>query len=146
MGVTLHLNKLESRSPRETLCQVWLKLSKWFWRRLLHVVNLFLLFPNYLPLGWAWPFIWIDLNSLHLRILCAKLSWNWPSGSREYDLFKSLRFIFIISQLSPIWNGCGPSFEQIKIPFTQEYSVEYSSLVEIGPVVLEKMIKMWKVF
>ena len=29
----LHLNKLESRSPKDTLCQVWLKLAKWYWRR-----------------------------------------------------------------------------------------------------------------
>ena len=29
----LHLNKLESPSPRDTLCQVWLKLAQWFWRR-----------------------------------------------------------------------------------------------------------------
>ena len=32
------------------LCQVWLKLAQWFWkRRFLKVVNLF--FPNYLPFG-----------------------------------------------------------------------------------------------
>ena len=29
----LHLNKLESPSSRDTLCQVWLKLDQWFWRR-----------------------------------------------------------------------------------------------------------------
>ena len=48
----LHLNKLESPSPKDALCQVWLKLAHWFWRRrFLKVVNLFLLFPNYLPFG-----------------------------------------------------------------------------------------------
>ena len=31
--VALHLNKLESPSPKEVLSQVWLKLAKWFWRR-----------------------------------------------------------------------------------------------------------------
>jgi hypothetical protein len=30
---TLHLNKLESPAPKDDLCQVWLKLAKWFWRR-----------------------------------------------------------------------------------------------------------------
>ena len=30
---TLHLNKLESPSPKDALCQVWLKLAQWFWRR-----------------------------------------------------------------------------------------------------------------
>ena len=29
----LHLKKLESRSPKDSLCQVWLKLTQWFWRR-----------------------------------------------------------------------------------------------------------------
>ena len=27
------LNKLESSSPNDALCQVWLKLAQWFWRR-----------------------------------------------------------------------------------------------------------------
>ena len=29
---TFHLNKFES-SPKDTLCQFWLKLAQWFWRR-----------------------------------------------------------------------------------------------------------------
>ena len=29
----LHLKKLESPSPKDALCQVWLKLAQWFWRR-----------------------------------------------------------------------------------------------------------------
>ena len=32
-GTVLHLNKLESHSPRYDLCQVLLKLAQWFWRR-----------------------------------------------------------------------------------------------------------------
>ena len=32
-GVALHLYKLESPSPKEALCQVWLKLVEWLWRR-----------------------------------------------------------------------------------------------------------------
>ena len=32
-GVALHLNKLESPPPKDALCQVWLKLVQWFWRR-----------------------------------------------------------------------------------------------------------------
>ena len=64
-------------------------------------------------------------------MLCAKFGWKWPSGSAEEE-FKS---IFIISQLSPLWEGRGPSFEQTWIPLTKEYFVP--SLVEIA-VVLEK--------
>jgi hypothetical protein len=29
----LYFNKLESPSPKDDLCHVWLKLAKWFWRR-----------------------------------------------------------------------------------------------------------------
>ena len=32
-GRALHLNKLEFPSPKDALCQVWLKLTQWFWRR-----------------------------------------------------------------------------------------------------------------
>ena len=32
-GGALYLNKLESPSPKDALCQVWLKLAHWFWRR-----------------------------------------------------------------------------------------------------------------
>ena len=31
--MTLHLNRLESPSPKDTLCQIWLKLALWFLRR-----------------------------------------------------------------------------------------------------------------
>ena len=51
MGWILHLNKLESPSPKDALCQVWLKMAQWFWRwRFLNFVNVFSLFHNYLPL------------------------------------------------------------------------------------------------
>jgi hypothetical protein len=32
-GNPLHLKKLESASPNDDLCQVWLKLAQWFWRK-----------------------------------------------------------------------------------------------------------------
>ena len=32
-GLVLHLNKLESYLAKHSLCQVWLKLTLWFWRR-----------------------------------------------------------------------------------------------------------------
>ena len=47
----LHLNKLESPSPKDALCQVWLKLAQWFWRRrFFNFIKVFSLFRNYLPL------------------------------------------------------------------------------------------------
>ena len=46
-----NLKKLESPLPKETLCQVWLKLVQWFCRRrFFKFVNVFSPFRNYLPL------------------------------------------------------------------------------------------------
>ena len=59
-------------------------------------------------------------------------------------VFKVCQCIFPISLLSPFRKGLGPSFEQTWIPNTQGCFVP--SLVEIGPVVLEKKMKMWKVY
>ena len=81
-GMTFHYNKLESILPKDALCQVWLKLSLWFWRRrFLNSVNVFSLFL----LKKAWRFIRSNLDPLHQRTLCAKFEWNWPSGSGEAD-------------------------------------------------------------
>ena len=45
-----HLNKFDSPSPQDALCQIWLKFAQWFWRRRFsYFVNTFLLFHNYHP-------------------------------------------------------------------------------------------------
>ena len=46
--------------------------------------------------------------------------------------------------LLTLWEFTFSSFEETWIPFTQGCFVP--SLVEIGPVVLEKKMKMWKVY
>ena len=49
--VALHSNKYEFPSPKDGMCQFWLKLAEWFRRReSLNFVNVFLLFHFYLPL------------------------------------------------------------------------------------------------
>ena len=48
--LALYLNNLESPLPKDDLCQVWLKLACWFWRRFLKISSVFLLFCDYLPL------------------------------------------------------------------------------------------------
>jgi hypothetical protein len=49
-GYPLLLNKLESPSPKDDLCQVWLKLAQWFWRRRFSNDPIpFLHFCDYLP-------------------------------------------------------------------------------------------------
>ena len=64
----------------------------------------------------------------------------------EKKVFKICQCIYVSRNfviISP-WKGRGPSFEQTWIPFTQGCFVP--SLVEIGPAVLEKKFKMWKVY
>jgi hypothetical protein len=46
----LSLNKLKFPLPKDDLCQVWLKLAKWFWRRrFLNDSTPLLHFCDYLP-------------------------------------------------------------------------------------------------
>ena len=135
----LSLNKLIYPSPTDG---VWLKLAHWFWRRrFINFVNVFSLFRNHLPLekGARGAF---HLNKLiypspkdDLCQVWFKLAqWFWKR------IFKFCLCIFNIWLLPPLAKGPGSSFEQILIPFTQECFV--LSLVEIGPMVLEKKMKM----
>jgi hypothetical protein len=49
-GNPLHFNNLESPPPKDDLCQVWLKLAHWFWRRrFLYDPTPFFHFCDYLP-------------------------------------------------------------------------------------------------
>jgi hypothetical protein len=51
-GYPLRLNKLESPLLKDDLCQVWLNLAQWFWRRrFLKDPTPFLHFFDYLPFG-----------------------------------------------------------------------------------------------
>ena len=73
-GRALHLNKLESPSPKDALCQVWLKLVQWLWkRRSFKFVNVFLQFgkgqsPSF-ELTWS-------KDSLH-QVLLKLSQWFW---------------------------------------------------------------------
>ena len=87
--MVLRLNKHDFPSPQDALCQVWLKLAKWFIRR---------------------------------------------------RFFKLRQCIFAISLSYPLRKGRCPLFEQIWIPITQGYFVP--SFVELGPVVLKKILKV----
>jgi hypothetical protein len=41
--------KFQSPSPKDDLCQIWLKLAQWFWRRFLNDPTPFLHLCDYLP-------------------------------------------------------------------------------------------------
>ena len=143
-GVVLPLNKLVFPLPKNALCHDCLKWARWsLKRRFLKFFNFFSLFRNYFPWKKALPFIWTNLNLLRPRILCAKFGKNWPGGSWEEDfliLSMYFRYFVIISAWKRTWS----SFVQTWIPST--YGCFVPSLIEIGPLVLEKKVKMWKVY
>ena len=119
----------------DNLCQVLLKLAKWFLRRrFLKVVNYFLYVAIIIsPWKNAWPLIWIWIPFIQEYFV-------WPSCFVEIGpavlekIFKSCQFFL----LSPLEKGQGPLFERNYITLTQG-----CSLVEIGPVVLENKSSMY---
>ena len=81
-GVALHLNKLEYPSPKDALCQVWLKLALWFLRRrFFNFVNVFSLFRNYLPLGKGMV---LHLNKLESSPLKDALCQVWLKSAQQF--------------------------------------------------------------
>ena len=83
-SVALHSNKFESPSPKDHLCQIWLKLVKWFWwirirffkfRQFIFATIISLLSPLGKGRSRSFEQTWSP------RMLCAKFAWNWPSGS-----------------------------------------------------------------
>ena len=81
----------------------------------------FVKFFIYLPLKSVWPFIWTLTPFAKGCIV-------------QLEIFKH-HYNFAISQLSPLGKGCGHSFEQSWILFTQRCFEP--SLVETSPVILE---------
>ena len=57
---------------------------------------------------------WINQNSLSQRTLCTKLGWIWLSGSGNVIT------VFTISYFPSLGEEHGPSFENLKFPFTQD--------------------------
>jgi hypothetical protein len=115
-GYSLHLNKLESPLPMNDLCQVWLKLALWFWRRrFLNDPTPFLHFCNYLPFEDDLALYLSNLNLLHPRIICTNFDWIWPADSGEKDFKKFLVYFYSFAIISPwrrtfrfIWTNLNP--------------------------------------
>ena len=83
-GGVLHSNKHESPSPKDTLCQVLLKLAQWFLRRRFKISSMhFRYFLIICPWKRAGPFICTTLNLHYRRKPCVKFGWNWSSSSKE---------------------------------------------------------------
>ena len=97
-GGAFYLNKVESASPMDALCQVWFKLALWLWRR--RFVNSCFFASSQCPL---------------FEQTCISFIRRWivPSlikiGSmvQEKNIFKFCQWIFAISKYLP-WRRAGP--------------------------------------
>ena len=122
------------------LCQVWLKLPHWFLRRFLNIIYVYSLFYNYFnPLGKGCGPSFDQMNSFHPRMLCAKIGWNWPTGSCEEDFSNFVNVFTLFVSMSSRKRALPFIWINLK-PFPQWCFV--SCLVEIDPVVLKKKMKM----
>jgi hypothetical protein len=86
-------------------------------------------FISFCPIPLSWAMILTNLPSFYVRKLSCKIQLFWLHSSKEED-FKRPHPIFTYLWLSPLWRGPDPLFELF-----------VSSLVEIDPVVLEKIFK-----
>ena len=59
------------------------------------------------------PFVWTNLNPLHLIMLCVAFCWSWASGLGRF--LKFVYVFFLISWLSSHAKKRGPSFERNQI-------------------------------
>ena len=89
------------------------------------------------PLKRTGTFIWINLNPLHPRMLCAKFGQKWLSGSGEQNFLISSKYFLHFMIISPlkrtgpfIWTNLNPLHPRMHcVKFGQN-----------GSVVLEKKI------
>ena len=118
-GTTLQLKKkLESSSPKDPLCQVWLKLAPWFLRRrFLNFVNVFLLIRNYLPSEKGGT---LHLNKLKSPSARDALPIFVEIGLLEKKSFVNVFFYFIIPILFFLLNLKKENYfslEKVCVPF-----------------------------
>ena len=106
-GGALHLNKLESPLHKDALCQIWLTLAQWFWRRrILNFVNLFSLFRYYLPLEKSGV---LHLNKLESPFQgCFVPSQVWQKSAqwfKEEDYFYYVNVFSLFRNHLPLQKG-----------------------------------------
>ena len=122
-----HLNTLKSLLLNDALCLAWLKLAQWLWRRGFKFFILFIHFRYFVIIS-----LWKRAETI-----------IWRVWSREEEFFYLVYVISLFRYYLPLGINRVHHVNTHKNPFTQRRLLP--SLVEIGPVVLEKM-KIWKVY
>ena len=92
-GVAFHLNKLKFPPCKDALCQVWLKLARWFWkRRFLNIFN-----RNLLPfIAIISPFcslsmLWYNHSFEQMSLTILRLA-IWPTNLLFLVFHPELRY------------------------------------------------------
>ena len=138
------LNKIESPSPKDALCQVWLKLVQWFWRRIFfYFVNVCSLFCNYLPLEKGRTLNLNKVESLsHKVAVCQVLlkfaQWFWRRRVlnfvnvfllfRNYFPLKEGRALFLNKTDSPLPED---AYCQVWLKLAQWFSRRFFNFVNV---------------
>ena len=117
-----YLLNLETPSPKDDLCQVWLKLAQWFWRiRFLNTSMYFRYCVMTSPWKRVWPFIWINLMLIFQpKRICAKFGWNWPSGTWGKDFFIFVIVFSILCNYLPFKKGVAPHLNKLVFPLPKD--------------------------
>ena len=120
-GWALQLKKLKFPSPKDDLCQVWLKLAQWFWRRrFLNFVKYLSYFIIISPWKRVGPIIWTNLNPLHPRMLCATFGWNWLSGTGEEDFLNFVNVFSLFRNYLPLEKGRAIHLNKLESPLPKD--------------------------
>ena len=102
-------------------------------------------FPNFVIIS-PWKkegaFIWTNLNSLHPKMIVPIFVEICPVVL-EKKILKICEFIFAFCNYLPLEKGVAIHLNKLESPSPKNL---VPSFVENGPVVLEKKMKMWKVY
>ena len=138
-----YLLRVEFPSPKDALCHVWLKLVQWFWRRIFLDFCISLLSPLWKR---TWPYIYINLDSLHSRMFVPSLVENgkWFWRKQIFKLRQSTMNVRNFITICIFHNICpekrrSPSFQtQLNLFHPRVFLCQV--WLKIGPVVLKKKI------
>lgn len=101
--LALHLNNLESPSPTNDLCQVWLYClcGCLYDFKTPYLIFTFSMLHVYFPFQEKMVLYWISLKALHPMMLCAMFNWNWLSCSirQAFENIKPYFHSFLINPL-----------------------------------------------
>ena len=95
---------------------------------------------NVIDYNWLRLQLWLPHVWDHPRIISAKFGWDWLSSFRGEDFLKISSSLFSIFSLVAILVGSRDHRTQFWKGATQ--GPFHQTLVQIGPVVLEELIKM----